>query len=338
MSELLGTTNSLAGTAARSPKRQGLGHRLAGLWPGEALRRLIIERVRKRKDARSPPYTLVYRSVFILPTGFGVGFGILLILTGLGGLNFNNNLALLLVFVLGAIVQTTTHLTYRNLAGLDITSVRGEPVFASEPLHLKLVLDNPEDRNRYALEASLATDPSGDCKDLQAGRSATWNLELPTTRRGWLEIPPLRLQTRYPLALFRAWTWVFPAGRALVWPRPAQDPPPLPASGDGRAGKARKGSGDQVYGLRNYRSGDPLKHIAWRTSARHDQLYTRQMETPQEASCVLDYRQLEGRPIEERLSILTAWVLMAEHRQLKYTLRLPGTTMPASSGPGHRDA
>ena len=36
----------------------------------------------------------------------------------LGGLNFNNNMALLLVFLLAAIAQLTTVLSYRNLVGL----------------------------------------------------------------------------------------------------------------------------------------------------------------------------------------------------------------------------
>ena len=36
--------------------------------------------------------------------------------------------------------------------------------------------------------------------------------------------------------------------------------------------------------------------------------------------------------------ILTAWVLMAEHRSLPYRLVLPELTVPAGSGPAHRAA
>lgn len=330
--------NSLARGAELTPRRRRALAWLRGLWPGDALRRRIIERVRRRKDTPALPYQLEYRNIFILPTGFGTGFALLLVLTGLGGLNFNNNLALLLVFVLGSLAQMTTMLAYRNLAGLEVLAVRAEPVFAGDPLHVNLVLNNPEERDRFTLEAALATDTAGACRDLAAGQQLALPLVLPTVRRGWQPVPPLRLQTRYPLALFRAWTWIFPEARGLVYPRPAQDPPPLPSAGDGQSGEARKGAGDQVYGLRNYRAGDPLKHIAWRTSARHDQLYTRQMETPQEASCILDYRLLDGLDHEQRLSVLTAWVLMAEHRQLNYALELPGLSLAAATGPAHRAA
>lgn len=309
---------------------------LGRLWPQAAFRRWVIARVKRRRDTITPPYVLAYRKVFILPTAFGGAFALMLIFTALGGLNFNNNLALLLVFVLGALCQMTTLLAYRNLAGLEIRGVRAEPAFAGDAAHLHLDLYNPEERQRFTLEGALATDGSGHCLDLAPCRGGTLELRLPTERRGWLEVPPLRLDTRYPLGLFRAWSWIFPDTRCLVWPRPAQDPPPLPTTGAGSSGQPRRGEGDQVYGLRNYRAGDALKRIAWRTSARHDQLLTRQMEAPREAACVLDFTRLDGLDTERRLSILTAWVLMAEHRQLTYALELPGRSLPAATGPEHR--
>ncbi len=321
-----------------APPPGPLGRRLRRLWPTDRFRSWVIARVRRRRDSIRPPHVLGYRQVFILPTMFGAGFALMLVFTALGGLNFNNNLALLLVFVLGALAQATTLLAYRDLAGLEVVAVRVDPVFAGEPAHLHLDLRNPEDRHRFAVEGALATDRSGDCLDLAPSGAGSLALSLPTRQRGWLELPPLRLQTRYPLGLFRAWAWVFPETRCLVYPRPAQDPPPLPQTGAGRTGQARRGEGDQVYGLRNYRAGDPLKHIAWRTSARHDQLYTRQMEAPREANCVLDFRRLDGLDTERRLSVLAAWVLMAEHRALSWSLELPGLTVPAATGPAHRAA
>jgi len=323
-------------TAPPAPGR--LRRRLAALWPGDAIRNRVIERVRRRRDVRPPPFVLAYRDIFILPTAFGFGFAGMLVFTALGGLNFNNNLALLLVFVLGALAQMTTLLAYRNLVGIEVLGLRAEPVFAGDRAHFHLDLGNDAARHRFMVEAAPADARAGDCRDLAPERKTTLELSAPTERRGWLAAPVLRLETRYPLGLFRAWSWLFTGGRCLVYPRPAQDPPPLPATGDGRSGAARKGEGDQVFGLRNYRAGDPLKHIAWRTSARHDQLYTRQMETPRESACILEFRRLNGMDTERRLSVLTAWVLLAEHRQLSYGLELPGRSLPPASGPAHRAA
>lgn len=301
----------------------------------DRLKAWLIERV-KRRTAIAPPYELRYRHIFVMPTLFGCGFGGMLIFTALGGLNFNNNMALLMVFVLAALAAMTTLLAYRDLAGLRVEAIRGAPAFAGEPVHFRIHLSNPEERRRFSLQAALATAPGGDCTDADAGAGATLELPVATQGRGWLEPPPFRIETRYPLGLFRAWSWVFPATRCLVWPRPAAHPPPLPQTGEGNRGRARKDEGDQVHGLRNYRRGDPLRRVAWRTSARHDNLYTREMEHPQDEACVLDWDVLRGADAETRIAILTAWVLMADHRQLDWRLELPGQPPLAGTGPGHR--
>ncbi|KAA9132036.1 DUF58 domain-containing protein [Marinihelvus fidelis] len=301
---------------------------------GDRLHAWAIERVRRRTRI-APPYRLAYRHVFVLPTVFGMGFGAMLVFTALGGLNFNNNMALLMVFTLGALAAMTTLLAYRDLAGVEIDSVRADPVFAGEPAHFHVRLDNRDPRVRYSLQAALATTAASACMDLPASASGVLAVAVPTERRGWLAPPPFRVETRYPLGLFRAWSWVFPATPVLVYPAPAKKPPPLPNRASGRQGRPRLGDGDQVHGLRGYRPGDALRRVAWRTSARHDTLYTREMESPRDAACELDWNEVRG-DTELRLSVLTAWVLQADHRQLEYRLRLPGQPAIGGSGPAHR--
>lgn len=303
----------------------------------QRLQRWFLDRVRQRRGQLSLPYTLAYRLIYIVPTRFGAGFGVMLALTALGALNFNNNLALLLIFTLGAVAQSTTLLAYRNLAGLEITQLRADPVFAGEALELQLLLTNPEDRERFSLVLLKPGGQHSDCIDIGAEASGQLRLHTRAIHRGWQKLPALCLETRYPLGLFRAWTWIFPAEKALVYPQPAIQPPPLPASGEGHSGAPHKGEGDQVHGLRNYQPGDSLRRVAWRTSARHQNLYTREMETPREQSCELDWNLLKGSDIESRLSILTAWVIQAEHRSLRYSLQLPGVHVAKGHGPEHRD-
>lgn len=296
----------------------------------DAIRGYFIRRVRRKRGEVNLPFQLEYRNIYVLPTTFGGAFALMLVGMALGGLNFNNNMALLLVFLLGSITQMTTLLSYRTLVGLRVEGIRAEPVFAGEHARFLVYLGNPDDRDRLTVQAALAGEPLQDCIDLPGGSTRPLTLTVPTRRRGWLELPDFRLETRYPMGLFRAWCWFFPRARCLVYPAPAKSPPPLPRSGRGEQGQAEKGDGEQVHGLRNYREGDPLRRVAWRTSARHDELYTREMETPRDLSCVLDWHLLGGLDHELRISVLAAWVLQADHRGLRYRLELPG----ASSGPG----
>lgn len=300
----------------------------------EAVLRRIKERIRVKRGPLVPPFKLEYRHIFVLPTKFGSAFGLMLVFMVLGGLNFNNNMALMLVFLVGTITQMTTLLAYRNLVGLHLDSIRAEPVFCGEPARFRVFITNKDDRRRFAIQAGF--EEAQDCLDFEINACNAMVLAHPTHQRGWLEMPAFRLETRFPLGLFKAWSWIFPSTNCLVYPSPAFNPPPLPKTGKGNAGQARKGEGDQVHGLRKYQTGDSLQRIAWRASARHEEFYSLEMESPREEACELDWNALPGIDIEKRLSILTAWIIAADHKQLAYSLRMPDTHIAAGYGPQHR--
>ncbi len=302
------------------------------------IKEAVVNRIRRRVLAKrgpmTPPFELEYRHVFVLPTSFGWAFGLMLVFMALGGLNFNNNMALMLVFLLGTIVQLTTLIAYRNLSGLKIDSVHAEPVFCGETAQFRVFVSNGRERQRFAVQAGFKKPQ--DCKDFQLNASEAYCLKQQTVSRGWLEMPSFRLETRFPLGFFKAWSWIFPQTRCLVYPSPARNAPPLPISGHGQAGRAMKGDGDQVHGLRKYQPGDSIQRVAWRASARHDELYSLEMETPREEACELNWDLLKGTDVETRLSILSAWVVSADHKQLSYSLKLPGDEVSNGSGISQR--
>ena len=291
-------------------------------------------RVRDKRGPMTPPFELVYRHIFVLPTKFGWGFGVMLIFMALGGLNFNNNMALLLVFLLATIAQLTTLIAYRNLSGLKIDSVNSEPVFCGENAHFRVFASNENERQRFAIQAGFRR--AQDCKDFKLNSYDSFLLQRPTIKRGWLEMPSFRLETRFPLGLFKAWSWIFPQTRCLVYPAPARKAPALPKTGHGQSGRATRGDGDEIHGLRKYQPGDSIQRVAWRASARHDKLYSLEMETPRDDACELDWDILKGSDVETRLSILTAWVIAADHKQLSYSLILPDTAIAVGKGDSHR--
>ncbi len=305
---------------------------------GESIKDKLSARIRDRVLARrgpmTPPFELEYRHIFVLPTKFGWGFGFMLVFMTLGGLNFNNNMALMLVFLLGTIAQITTLIAYRNMSGLKIDRVYSEPVFSGEDAHFRVFVSNGDERQRFAIGAGFKQ--AQDCKDFKLNTCDSFLLHLPTAQRGWLDMPSFRLETRFPLGFFKAWSWISPQTRCLVYPAPARKAPPLPKSGHGQTGIATKGDGDDIHGLRKYQPGDSIQRVAWRASARHDELYSLEMESPREDACELDWDLLRGDDIESRLSILTAWVIAADHKQLSYSLKLPETLIPAGKGDSHR--
>jgi len=311
---------------------------LATSQASRSFKDLIVSRLKQRVLARrgpmTPPFELEYRHIYILPTKFGWGFGCMLIFMALGGLNFNNNMALMLVFLLATIAQLTTLIAHRNLSGLSIDSINCEPVFCGESADFRVFVSNRNERNRFTIQAGFME--AEICKDFELNSSKSFHLKHITFTRGWLDMPSFRLETRFPLGLFRAWSWIFPQTRCLVYPSPARSAPPLPDTGHGQSGRVAKGTGDEIHGLREYQPGDSLHRIAWRATARHGKLYSMEMESPRENACELDWGSLQGENVESRLSILTAWVIAADHKQLSYSLKLPDKQVASGKGANHR--
>lgn len=296
----------------------------------------VLDRVRQRRGTTSLPRTFEYRHVYVMPTVFGFWFGMLLVLMTVGGLNFNNNMTLMMGFMVASIAMLTTLLAYRNLVGITLFDIRVKPVFCGEKAQFRILLGNREHRQRYAIQA--VSDESMSSIDIEEQDKGVLCLAQQTWNRGWEEMTPFRVENRFPLGLFRAWSVVIPGTKCLVYPHPSPHPPPLPKTGRGDYGVARKEEDEHFHGLRDYRAGDPPRRIAWRASARHGKLYSRVMESPSEEACELNWYLMGGSDTEEKLSILTAWVLKAERSQIPYSLEMPGSALPADIGPEHRDA
>ena len=225
-------------------------------------------------------------------------------------------------------------LAYRNLTDLWLTKITAEPVFAGQQAEFRLWLEDRDNRHRPLIQ--IALDKPRDCLDLAPLGAEALKVCIEAPQRGLLALPDCRIETRYPMGWFRAWSWVRPNSTCLVYPRPSANPPPLPYGGEGYSNPGSRGDGDELHSLREYRQGDPLNRIAWRTSARHDQLYAKVTVAPQGQAVSLDWHQLRGFDTESRVSILCSWVLTAERRQLHYTLRLPGAEIPAGLGDEQR--
>src|SRR5690606_3293225 len=102
-------------------------------------------------------------------------------------------------------------LTWRNLAHLRLKPVRAAPVFAGQEATFELQLVNTTARERYAVWIDVADGAHArearHAADVPALGSTTVRLALPAAARGWLDAPRLTLSTRFPLGLFRAWSY-----------------------------------------------------------------------------------------------------------------------------------
>ncbi|MBS0557441.1 MAG: DUF58 domain-containing protein [Proteobacteria bacterium] len=285
------------------------------------------------KRVEALPVVLDRRRIYVLPTRFGLMLSVLLLVMLLGALNYNNNPALLLTCLLAAAAYQSVFTAFGTLNRLQIHALRAEPCHAGGELELGIHFHTAA-RARHSLHVSAGAAQIG--FDLDADGAAT--LRIPAPHRGWLRPGRLRVSSEYPFGLFQVWSWINPDFAALVYPRLEADPPPLPYAGATSPAFADRVAGDELAALRDYQAGDPPRNIAWKASARRDELLVKEFETLRGHEVVLDPATLRGLAYEARISRLAAWVCMAETRRVPYALRLPDVRIEAGLGDAHRHA
>ncbi len=293
---------------------------------------------RRRAPMReAEPITLHHRRVYIFVSAHGLTFAAALLLMLSGSINYALGLGFALTFALVGMSIAGLFYTFRNFVNLSVSTARTAPVFAGDQATIALLVSNPTSRARCTIRAMR--DGAQAEVDVPAHSVATLNLPVPTARRGWMHPGRITLESRYPLGLFRAWSYVHPDVRVLVYPRPETTPLPAetPVAELGKGTEFGIG-GDDFVGLRAYQQGDSPRRIAWRIAARTDTLVTKQFSERRAAELVLDWYALPaGLDTEARLSRLAGWVLQAENEHRLYRLRLPRQEIGAGRGLEHRD-
>jgi uncharacterized protein (DUF58 family) len=305
-----------------------------------ALRRTGAERIaawsRRRHGADHGTVTITRRRVYILPTGLGLAYAAMLFAMLLAGLNYGNNLALALTFLLAAGGWVAMHRCHHNLAGLRIGPAGTRAPFAGDDAEFAFTLTAPSVREDIVLRA---TERAAAAVSLGAGLTATAAVAVPTTRRGRVRLGRLRVESSFPLGLFTAWTWTHPDLECLVYPRPAprdrEGPPPAAEPGAAHDGRA---SGEEDFaGLRTFRAGDPPRRIAWKAWARGGELVVKEYVGAARAPILFDLAAASGRDLEARLARLARWVVDAEERGDRYGIRLPDGEVGPGAGLSHRN-
>ncbi len=279
---------------------------------------------------------LVQKRVYILPTGPGIAFATALAVMLIGSINYNLSLGYILTFLLGSLALVAILHTFRNLVHLRFTPGRVEPVFTGETAWFELFAENRTGYERCSI--SLWHEDKATRCDVPPQRGTTVSIPVAAPKRGWLVPGRITVDTRFPVGLLRAWSYVRPDARCLVYPRPDDGQLPLPDPSGGTGEKRSAGGGsDDFAGLRAYQAGDSPRHIDWKAVAREQGLQTKVFSGRAAAELWLDWNQLPERmDLESRLSRLTRWVLAADRDALRYGLRLPGVTLAPDAGEAHR--
>lgn len=178
-----------------------------------------------------------------------------------------------------------------------------------------------------------------------AATPAQVTLRLRPLRRGYVHFAGVEVGVTDPLGLCRAVRRVALGGALLVLPQ--RRPVHLHWSqAGGRSGALGAGLGrgvgqsDEFRHLREYRPGDPLRHVHWRSWARHGEPMVREFHAPahQHLAVVLDHYGVQsGEPLfEEAVSVAASLVEAAAAAGAGVELHLADASLRIDARRGER--
>ncbi len=290
---------------------------------------------------RLPPArqrTLGQAHIFIVPTRTGLAFAGALLLMLLVAINYQNSLAYALVFMLGSLGLLSALHTWRNLAGLQLTALPAEPCFAGQTLFFPVALGGRR-HARQGIRLELEGQPAV-VTDVPRGQQNTVLLPWQQAARGVRQPGRMRVESRFPLGIWVAWSRVELEQQALVYPAPLEAAlPPLGSRADGEEEgvQTRQPGVDDYQGLASWQKGDSMRRVDWKAWSRGQGLWVRQFAETAGSQTLLDFATLSGDS-ERRLSVLCFHVLRLAAAGQVFGLALPGQVLAPDQGPLQRDA
>ena len=294
-----------------------------------------------RRIPASEQIELNQRSIFIIPSQVGLVFSLLLVLLLVTAINYQNSLIFALVFWLFSVVMSAMIFSFRNLSGLIIKTSHRINGFVGDKVEVPVRLKSSK-REYQGLQVFWSQHSEGLTEVSQVavmkGEEKEIMISYQLNQRGYLITPRLGLKSYYPFGLYKCWTWLLLKTPGIVFPKPIYTPF-IAGIGEGEDMPSDANllvGNDEFLGFRRYQLGDSLKHIAWKYLAKGKGLLSKEYDNQQLSMQWLDWYNLQGMSVENRLSHLCGWVLQAEQEGRAYGLRLPTMNIQPGYGDKHR--
>lgn len=299
---------------------------------------MLNQRINKWLDQRFPAsdsVQLTQKRIYILPTRAGIGFLGVALAVLLLGINYQNNLAYAVCFLMISLFVTTILHTFSNLSGLHIKARAASPVFAGQAANVPVALESVRDQQQVSLGflreiQTLTNLPVNSIVHMNINRSTRW--------RGWLDPGLLVISTVFPFGLLKAWSRVRLGQRILVYPQPVKggDLQSLQAGVLDDQGSGR--SDENLDALKNYEPGESISRIAWKVYAKGQGLHSLNFERESQDNIWLRWSLWPELSIESRLSRLAYWVVELNRQNLSFGLQLPDRCLELGFGDDHMHA
>ena len=275
----------------------------------------------KKRKSPGNPQTLDAKNIYILPSGFGWIYGLLVLSVLTGAINYQISTIFLMTFLLAVIGLASAWETHANIKELSIKFIAIEDAEQGIPAQLKLSIQ-PQEKIRFAVEFEIQKQTKIRVEQISA-QGIELLIPIETTHRGCFSLPRITVTSQFPFGIFRVWAYLYFDELYYVYPK-ALDPGflPLPISKEQNTNQIISGQ-EELYDLKQV--GNPWEQpnrIAWKIAAKGQGWYIKTMNANRGEYWLFKFNDLTGDNLEIRLQNMSYWLQSAEAHSSIYGMEL----------------
>ncbi len=293
-------------------------------------------------------HKLTSRNIFIFPTAFGFVYLAFVVLLFSLATNYQNNLIMLLSYLLASFFITVMMHSFYNFSQLAFSAQQKQSGFAQQNISFPLTVYSK--KKHYDLNFSLDNNQStiADTKVAQSLIGETRvNLNYISAKRGKYALGRVTIFSEYSFGLFKSWTHLDFALSAIVYPKP------LPLILDQQQLSGQKNEDnitsyqqsnnegiDDFRELKRFIPGESRARTAWKQLARGQGHYSKHYQENQSTLLCLKLADMPVSNLETQLSYLSFLVNELTHNQQTFSLQLElgKDAVTSNSGLTHQQA
>lgn len=299
-----------------------------------------IDRWLSRRVPSRFQHTLSNRNIFIMPTRFGFAYLFFDILLFLLGTNYQNNIILLLSYLLASLFITVMLHSFYNFTQITFSSKANQYGFTNQIINFPINITGHKTHFDINFQFS---EPRYFLKEIKIAQCNTETIEvlLPwlAKQRGVYALGRIKVFSEYSLGLFITWSLLDFAHQVIVFPEPKKltnNQQLLTGGNESDRDKGvyiqATGGGNDYSELKSYILGESQARIAWKQLARGQGKFSKHYQEQKGNLLWLKLSNMPGSDVELKLQFLCFLILEYNNNKQGFGLMLdlPSRTQHSS--------
>ena len=289
-----------------------------------------FDRWLKKRVPSNTQHKLSNRNIFIMPTRFGFAYLIFVVVLFLLGTNYQNNIILLLSYLLASLFITVMLHSFYNFSQLCFSSINKQNVFANQTAYIPMQIYAQKvhfDINFHFVEQGSLSDKIK-LTQCEIGENKVL-LPIYAQQRGVFNLGRVKVFSEYSLGLFITWAMLDFSHQLIVFPQPKKmhNGHQFLSSNDDSVSsqqsyQSAKEGIDDFSELKNYIVGESQARVAWKQLARGQGKLTKHYQNQQGSLAWLKLCDMPSNDIEEKLRYLCFLIIEYSKKDQEFGLIL----------------